>query len=115
MPISHQEALDMNEATIQFVMRFFAVVIGVMLTMGMGTLCFVIFRDGNDPLVSQALDDIKLIAIGGFGSVVLMVTGRSIITNTYQRTLNQLTATNIAPPANVDGPVTPVPDHSAVA
>jgi hypothetical protein len=105
----------MNESTIQFVMRFFAIIIGVILCMGMGTLCFVIVRDGSDPLVSQALDDIKLIAIGGFSSVVVMVTGRSVITSIYQKALNQSSTTNVQPPANGDGPIAPVPNQATAA
>jgi hypothetical protein len=87
------EAATMNEATIQFIMRAFSILICIVIGLGMATLCAVVIRDGSTPLVTTALDDIKVIAIGGFSSIVVMVTGRSIVSNTIQSMLGQTSTT----------------------
>lgn len=63
--------MDMTETTLQFIIKIFSIVVAIVLLAVAGTYVTIVLRDGSDPLVSMAFNDLVnlgqwcVITIGG--------------------------------------------------
>ena len=67
-------SLDMTEATFQFVVKLFSVVVVAIMFSVLATFLIVIWRDGNNPLVQNAFSDLVVLgqwALGILGAVIV--------------------------------------------
>lgn len=70
--------MDMTEATLQTVIKGFSLVIGLILIAVVGTLVFIIIRDGNNVLVSDAYSNLVDLAKWGIGVIGAVIVGKPV-------------------------------------
>lgn len=66
--------LDVTENTLQFVIKVFAILLAIIILVVLGTYAIIVIRDGNNPLVQTAFDDLVNLgqwSIGVMGAVIL--------------------------------------------
>lgn len=70
--------LDVTENTLQFVVKLFAVLLAVIILVVLGTYAVIVIRDGNNPLVQTAFDD--LVNLGQWAIVTMgaIIVGKPI-------------------------------------
>ena len=96
----------MNENTLQFVIKLFAIAVFVVTIVVTSTLGIIVIRDGNDPLINTAFNDLVTFGENGFYVLGLVIVGKPIATglmnklsngNTPQIQSSQTTATPATP------------------
>lgn len=70
--------MDMTEQTLQTVIKIFTVVISIILVAVVGTLVFIIVRDGNNVLVSDAYSNLVDLAKWGIGVIGAVIVGKPV-------------------------------------
>lgn len=66
--------LDVTENTLQFVIKVFAILLAVIILVVLGTYAAIVIRDGNNPLVQSAFNDLVSLgqwAIITMGSIII--------------------------------------------
>lgn len=109
--------MDMTEQTLQTVIKIFTVVISIILVAVVGTLVFIIVRDGNNVLVSDAYSNLVDLAKWGIGVIGAVIVGKPVASGVgallqgkaiQSSTTNALVIpssipTNVAPSGQVTG------------
>lgn len=89
--------LDMTENTLQFIIKLFAGVVSVILLAVAGTYTVIVLRDGNNPLVSQAFND-----LASLGQWCAITVGGIIVGKPIASGIGQFLAQKNAPTPNTD-------------
>lgn len=72
--------MDVSEATLQFVVKVFSVLVGIIVVAVVGLLIFVIIRDGNSALVSESYSNLVQLAQWGLSIIGGVIVGKPIAT-----------------------------------
>ena len=69
----------MTETTLQFVIKVFSVVMGVIILAVVGTFIFIIVRDGSESIVSQAFDSLVTFGQWATGILGAVIVGKPVL------------------------------------
>ena len=74
----------MTENTLQTVIMIFTIAMAVVVCAVVGTFCYLVIRDGNDPLVSQAFSDLANVVQNSFSAIAAIIVGKPIASGILQ-------------------------------
>lgn len=66
--------LDVTENTLQFLLKLVGITVFVIIITILGTLAFLVIRDGNNPLVQNAFQDLISLGQWGMGTLGAIIT-----------------------------------------
>lgn len=89
--------LDMTENTLQFIIKLFAGLVFIILLTVAGTYTIIVLRDGNNPLVREAFND--LVNLGQWCTITI---GGIIVGKPIASGIGQFLAQKNAPTPNTD-------------